>query len=221
MHLYSIQNVICKAILNRETLFVILFSLFLTVVLLTFTFCSKVDNKEELIQKAILEELRLHPKAQLTDIYKFFFQGAFGPGHIISDKKSALAYLQNELQSSTEFDSVLWQMVGYKNQYYRINLKLVKEDKIPVEKYFNAFIQSTNTFEKPSIEEWLEEWNFILNVIDEMKLTIPNYEEDKSGLDKMLLEGKVLVHHSNIYRKLYHPQYRIVNKENFDKLNLD
>ena len=205
----------------RKTLYSLLFSICLVAALINFTFCGEADNKEELIQKEILEELRLHPKAQLVDIYKFFFQGAFGPGHIISDQKSALTYLQNELQSSTEFDSVLWQQVGYKNQYYRINLKLVKEGTIPEEKYFKAFIQSANTSKTPSTKEWLEEWNFILSVIDEMKLIIPNYEEDKSGLDNMLLGGKVLVHHSDIYRKLYNPHYRIIDKENFEKLNLD
>lgn len=205
----------------KKTLYSLLFSLCLTAALLTFNFCGEADNKEESIQKAILEELQLHPKAQLADIYKFFFQGTFGPGHILSDQKSALTYLQNELQSSTEFDSVLWQQVGYKILYYRINLKLVKEGTIPEEKYFRAFIHSANTSKIPSTKEWWEEWNFILSVIDEMKLIIPNYEENKSGLDNMLLEGKVLVHHSDIYRKLYNPHYRIVDKENFEKLNLD
>ena len=205
----------------RKTLYSLLFSLCLFAALINFSFCGEADNKEELIQKEILEELRLHPKAQLVDIYKFFFQGTFGPGHIINDQKSALTYLQNELQSSTEFDSVPWQQVGYKNQYYRINLKLVKEGSILEEKYFRAFIHSANTSKTPSTKKWLEEWNFILSVIDEMKLIIPNYEEDKSGLDNMLFGGKVLVHHSDIYRKLYNPHYRIIDKENFEKLNLD
>ncbi len=205
----------------RKTVYSPFFSLCLVAALLNFTCCGEADNKEELIQKAILEELQLHPRAQLVDIYKFFFQGVFGPGHIISDQKSALKYLQNEFQSSTEFDSVLWQQVGYKIRYYRISLKLVKEGTIPEEKYFNAFIHSADTSKIPSIKEWWKEWNFILSVIDEMKLVIPNYEDDKSGLDKMLSEGKVLVHHSDIYRKLYHPHYRIVDKENFEKLNLD
>jgi len=129
--------------------------------------------------------------------------------------------LQNELQSNTAFDSVLWQKVGYQNRYYRVNLQLVKEGTIPEEKYFSGFIQSADSFKIPSTKDWWEEWNFILSVIDEMKSIIPNYEEDKSGLDNMLLEGKVLVRHSDIYRKLYHPHYRIVDKENFEKFNLD
>jgi len=182
--------------------------------------CTVADNKEELIENAILEEMCLHPEARLVDIYKFFFQGAFGPGHIIRDKQSALKYLQNELQSMTDFDSVLWQPVGYNKQYYRISLGLVKEGTLSEEELFNAFVQSADSSALPSIEEWIKEWNFVLNIIEAMNLKIINYEEDKSILDDMLEEGNILVHHSNIYRKLYHPHYRVVNNKQFEKFGL-
>jgi len=182
--------------------------------------CTVADNKEELIQNAIQEEMQLHPEARLIDIYKFFFQGAFGPGHIIRDKQSALNYLQNELQSMTDFDSVLWQPVGYNKQYYRISLGLVKEGTLSEEELFNAFVQSADSSALPSIEEWIKEWNFVLNIIEAMNLKIINYEEDKSILDDMLEEGNILVHHSNIYRKLYHPHYRVVNNKQFEKFGL-
>ena len=182
--------------------------------------CTVADNKEELIQNAILEEMHLHPEARLVDIYKFFFQGAFGPGHIIRDKQSALNYLQNELQSMTDFDSVLWQPVGYNKQYYRISLGLVKEGTLSEEELFNAFVQSADSSALPSIEEWIKEWNFVLNIIEAMNLKITDYEDDKSILDEMLKEGKNLVRHSDIYRKLYHPHYRVVNNKQFEKLDL-
>ncbi|RKY94585.1 MAG: hypothetical protein DRQ13_08065 [Ignavibacteriae bacterium] len=182
--------------------------------------CTVADNKEELIQNAMLEEMHLHPEARLVDIYKFFFQGAFGPGHIIRNKQSALKYLQNELQSMTDFDSVLWQPVGFNKQYYRISLGLVQEGRLLEEELFNAFVQSADSSALPSIEEWIKEWNFVLNIIEAMNLKIINYEEDKSILDDMLEEGNILVHHSNIYRKLYHPHYRIVDNKQFEKLGL-
>jgi len=182
--------------------------------------CKEVDSKEELIQNSILEEIHLHPEARLIDIYKFFFQGTFGPGHIISDKESALKYLQNELQSMTDFNSVLWQPVGYKKQYYRVSLSFVKKGKLSEEELFHAFIQSADSSALPSIEEWIKEWNLVLNIIETMNLKIINYEEDKSILDDMLKEGNILVRHSDFYRKLYHPHYRIVNSKQFEKLNL-
>jgi len=182
--------------------------------------CTEADSKEELIRNAILEEMHLHPEARLIDIYKFFFQGAFGPGHIISDKQSALKYLQNELQVMTDFDSVLWQPVGYNKQYYRISLGLVKEGTLSEEELFNAFVQSTDSSLVPSIEEWIKEWDFILNIIEVMNLKIINYEEDKNILYNMLKKGNILVHHSDIYRNLYHPHYRIVNNKQFEKLDV-
>jgi len=182
--------------------------------------CTETDNKETLIQNAILEEMHLHPEARLVDIYKFFFQGTFGPGHIISDKESALKYLQNELQSMTDFDSLLWQPVGYNKQYSRVSLGLVKEGTLSEEELFNAFIQSADLSVQPSIEEWIKEWDFILNIIETMNLKIINYEEDKSILDDMLKEGNILVRHSDIYRELYHPHYRLVNSKQFEKLDV-
>ena len=182
--------------------------------------CTEADSKKELIHNAIMEEMHLHPEARLVDIYKFFFQGRFGPGHIISDKESALNYLQNELHNITDFDTVLWQPVGYNKQYYRVSLSLVKEGTLSEEELFNAFIQSADSSTIPSIEEWIKEWDFILNIIKAMNLKILNYEEDKSILDDMLNEGNILVRHSDIYRKLYHPHYRVVNNRQFEKLDL-
>lgn len=182
--------------------------------------CSETDSKEELIQNAILEEIHLHPEAKLVDIYKFFFQGAFGPGHIISDKQSALKYLQNELQVMTDFDSVLWQPVGYYKQYYRISLGLVKEGTLSEEDFFYAFVQSADSSAQPSIGEWIKEWDFILDIIETMNLKITDYEEDEGILDDMLKEENILVRHSDIYRKLYHPHYRVVNNKQFEKLDV-
>jgi len=183
--------------------------------------CKEADIKEELIQNATLEEMRLHPEARLVDIYKFFFQGTFGPAHLISDTESAFNYLQQEIQSTTDFDTVLWQPVGYNKKYYRINLILVKEGILEEEKLLDAFVQSADSTTFPSIEVWIEEWNFILTIIETMNQRIINYEEDKRVLDEMLEKGKILVHHSNIYRELYHPHYRVVNKNQFYKLNLE
>ena len=53
---------------------------------------SYQQNKEELIREAVLNELKFHPKATLIDIYKNFFQGAFGPAHMITNINSVALY---------------------------------------------------------------------------------------------------------------------------------
>lgn len=197
-----------------------LFNIALLIILMFTNSCSKTDNEELLIKNAILEELHLHPEARLVDIYKFFFQGRFGPGHLIENKKSALSYLHNELQNATAFDRVKWQTVGYDDEYYRISLSLVKEGLLSEEELFDAFYQSAVSSSVPSVEEWIKEWDVILCVIEDMNLIITNFEGDKIILDNMLKEGRILIHHSDIYNKLYHPHYRIVNKKQFIKLDI-
>ncbi len=176
------------------------------------------NDKKESIIRTIQEELTLHPKATLLDIYKNFFQGRFGPGHMISDLDAATNYLTRELQNATEFDSVLWQAVGYEERYYRVNLSLVHDGKIGVQDLITAFTKSANSLEHPSLESWKNEWNSILKIIEQMNITLPNFEKDKFRLSENLKSGIIVGHHSSIFQKNYHPHYRIVSRSYFDTL---
>ncbi|MFW6290620.1 MAG: hypothetical protein ACOC0R_06595, partial [Mariniphaga sp.] len=89
-----------------------------------------VTDRNKKIEKAINIELTHYPEARLRDIYKNFFQDAFGPGHLIPDTARAGSYLNYELQQPIG-DTLKWQPVGAENDYYRINLSLVKDGVIP------------------------------------------------------------------------------------------
>jgi outer membrane protein assembly factor BamB len=181
--------------------------------------CSRAtDSKRELISNALKEELRRHPQSTLMDIYKFFFQGAYGPGHLIDNPQSALNYLNDELQNSTEFDSVLWQEVGYQKDFYRINLILIREGEISTEDLLTAFVESANTAITPTLEMWKKEWRVILGIIEDMNLSMPGFARDKNTLEKSLINGEVVAHHSKIYLDTYHPHYRVVSEKYFRQL---
>lgn len=176
------------------------------------------DTKKEAIVKTIQEELILHPKGTLLDLYKNFFQGRFGPGHMISDTTSAIDYLMQELQNATRFDSVLWQAVGHEKHYYRVNLSLIRDGKIDVGDIVPAFIESANTADQPSIEFWVAEWNSILTIIEQMNINLPNFENDKKQISENLKNGITIGHHSSVYQNNYFPHYRIVSKYHFERL---
>lgn len=170
------------------------------------------------IIRSVQQELNYHPQARLKDLYKFFFQGAFGPGHLIADADQALRYLEAELAATTEYDSLLWQPVGAQNQFYRLNLKLIKDGRIPLQAFCTAFIASGKATTGPELETWKRTWQFILQVIQGMQLSLPDWEDDRAAIDSMLASGKVIGHHSEIYRKLYHPHYRLVDRVHFEQL---
>lgn len=175
------------------------------------------NNREKAIRKTIHEELTVHPKATLLDLYKNFFQGKFGSGHMITDTAAASNYLKEELQSATQFDSVLWQPVGYEDSYYRVNLSLVRDGKIDMQQLIAAFTEKQNTSET-SLDAWKNEWNSILKIIEEMNLSLQNFEKDRLQIAEDLRKGIVIGHHSSIYLNIYHPHYRIVTKAHFLEL---
>ncbi len=180
--------------------------------------CNTDGNHTKKIKKAIENELHHYPNATLIDIYKNFFQDAFGPGHMIPDTHAAVKYLNYELKNAQQFNNILWQPLGANNNYYRINLLLIKDSIIPKEKLLHAFIASANKANPPTVEEWEKQWQEILKCIRDMPVTLENYKNDKKFIDSLLSKKQYVVHHSEIYVKHYHPHYRIVHRDELKKL---
>lgn len=169
------------------------------------------------IRKTIETGLKYYPELQLRDIYKNFFQDAFGPGHLIPDTASAGKYLSWELNQPEWGDTVKWQPLGSKNDYYRINLIWVKNGILPRDTLLLAMMESAKLARNPDIETWKKEWGEVLSVIEEMGLNLPDFGPDKKMIDEMLSRGEVVMHHSNHYEEKYHPHYRIVHKMVFSR----
>lgn len=178
------------------------------------TIFSIQAQNESQIKKAILSELNRYPEAHLRDIYKNFFQDAYGPGHLIPDTTQAGKYLNVELKKPIE-DTVTWQAIGPANDYYRINLQLVKDGILPRDVLLKAMVESAPLARNPDIETWKKEWQKTLSVIDELNLQFPNFEKDKQLIDSTLSKGEVTVHHSEHYKNTYKRHYRIVHKTVF------
>lgn len=176
--------------------------------------------KKEKIRETVLNELKLHPKATLIDIYKNFFQGAFGPAHMINNPQSIIKYIKEEMQDNSPYDTVLWQKVGIDGDFIRVNLSLIKDSIVSLEKLADAFIKTANNCKQPSLNFWKKEWLLIMNVIKEMDLSIANSEADKIYLQNMLNKGKMVVHHSDIYIKEYNPHYRLISEKYLNEIKL-
>ena len=163
------------------------------------------------IRSIALNEFKLHPEAQYQDFYKLFFQSYFGPGHAITNHTIAFEYLQREITTSTQFDSVLLQNIG--NEMYRVNLILVKNNTISAERLFSSFINSQKT--EPDFDKWIKLWSFIQSLLK--SLSEINFKIDSVKFKQFSFNPKSLVSHSEIFKKKYHPHYRIVKKKNIPK----
>lgn len=168
------------------------------------------DNK---YAETVSRHLKEYPETTLRDIYKSFFQDYFGPGHIVEDTVSAKKYLKYELKNMSSSSLPYYEPAGLGLNFYRGNLSIIKDGIMSEDEFFNAFIESADSFSLPPVEEWNIEWQKIVGYIPS---ELPDYSEDKEMIDSILSEGKYAIHHSRRYNDAYHPHYRIISKKVFE-----
>ena len=98
-------------------------------------------------------------------------------------------YLRYELNNSTVFHEKYYEPTGYESNYYRVNLSVIKENKISYHDFFDAFLRSVENVNLNDIEEWKTEWSEIESVIISMDLNLENFEEDLEMIHSVLEEG--------------------------------
>ena len=189
--------------------------IFLCLFLLSGTLMAS-DREKQIIQ-FIDNELKYYPEAHLADLYKNYFQDAYGPGHIIEDTPQAGKYLDWELRQTDWIDTLSYQALGINHDYYRINLRLVKDGIIPRDTLLQALLKSAKLARNPDLESWKKEWNDVLAVIKKIKPNLPGMDADEKLINQVFSEGDVVMHHSKQYEETYHPHYRIIHRSVFER----
>lgn len=189
----------------------------LFLLLMSNSFAQKNYTFEDSVRQAVNRQLEEYPLSTLKDLYKSFFQDAYGPGHLIKDAESAKSYLLRELNSYTETKGVAAEPTGYKHNFLRINLSVLKENIIDLDLFFEAFLESAQNTKPIDIEEWKKEWQEIEKTIKLMDLNLENFETDSKKISEQLKSGAYIGHHSDIYIKTYDPHYRIISSEVYFK----
>ena len=187
--------------------------------LLSIALIMSVAVSAQDVEGFVNRQMQAYPKSRLLDIYKSCFQDYMGAEHLVSDRQRVKAYLDEELNTISLDDLMPWyyEPCGIDSSYYRVSIRAIKESLVSEDLLLNAFIRSANSEKRPSVESWSERWHKIIGTIDQMKLDLPNYQEDKQFIDSVLYVGKYAISHSPDYREAYHPHYRIVERNIFEK----
>ena len=169
------------------------------------------------ITAAIDRMMQQFPETQLRDLYKSFFQDRFGLEHLMSDSAKADEYLRYEL-AHLEDENLYpdYEPTGYKENFYRVNLHLIRSGKIPYDVYFQAFMESAKAFSPISIEKWEKEWNAIESIIADHYPQLME-SSDAAEIHALLDKDEYAMHHSKKFNAAYHPHYRIIEKKVFKK----
>ncbi|MBD5346516.1 MAG: hypothetical protein HDR92_09010 [Bacteroides sp.] len=174
---------------------------------------SAVDDS---ISAALDYQMANYPCSQYRDVYKNFMQDFFGPGHILADTAAAAKYLRHELGLEEAFKGPLYEKTGYKGNFYRVNLSLIREGVIPYELFFKHFVESVQGIEPPSGNEWMETWALVDKVIKNKGLSFSGESDDRRELMRQFADGDYVVHHSKRYNDSVHFHYRIIAREPFE-----
>ena len=174
------------------------------------------------IRESVEYQIRTYPESTLKDLYKNFFQDAFGPGHLMGNgddaRSSALSYLQEECSIARNDDNLCpkYELTGWQGRFYRVNLSVINDGTVPMDVFFDAFMDSATAFSLPEIGDWKKEWNIILSEIRKEAPVMPGFRKDKRNIARLLAGGQYASHHSEKYDSAYHPHYRLIEKHIFE-----
>jgi len=158
-------------------------------------------------EKVILNEKSLHPLATFQDYYKLTYQDFFGPAHLLQNEEKALDYLEKEVRNTNKFENYEYQDIGIINNFVRVNLKLVKEEKITIKGLFAALKNSVIKIDYATNEKWKQYCTQLYPLIQKIGSFEPNQE-----LIRQIKNNPPLVSHSKLFKDNYQPHYRIIHK---------
>lgn len=186
-------------------------------IVLLLSSCRSINNTA--LSVTVKHQLAAYPAQRLVDIYKAFFQGFFGPAHLITDSNSAAEYIKQELTEAVDFEDYDYQPLPPDGKFVRVNLRLIKDGKISLEDLTAAFVKSAKPVSKADIEKWKAQWPKILAEIEKQRPDIPHFQEDKAFIDSLLAKNEYVVHHSEEFIAKYHPHYRLISAEQWKAIN--
>ncbi len=160
-----------------------------------------VDSLEEI--------LRFHGRTYSAmapqDGVKLLYQNEFGGGHLIRDAESCLEYLRREYATvKGRGKGKLVESIG--NGLVRVHLDVLPENQ--VEDLGQAFLASAQAH-RGTMEAFLNHLEVLRQVTKEGAMPFSPGELE-AYLETYLAEGCPMVRHSEVYRQMYHPAYRVV-----------
>ena len=177
------------------------------------------------VRIGIENQLKEFPESRVQDIYKSFCQDNLGPEHLIPNPNAARNYLTTELDEYRQdlaeglyaMPTLRYYPVGDEGNYVRVDLSVILDGLIGPEEYLDAFVRSANNGVKKSHNEWKKKWADVERCIRRYYADIPEAEKDLAAIDELVKADNLIIHHSDTFGDIYHPHYRIIAKDIFEK----
>jgi hypothetical protein len=178
---------------------------------------NKIGPELDTLSQLLVCHNARYPQMQMQDLYKLLHQAALGSEHAVHDEQAARDWLERELaEMGAGSDDPLLDPITVDGQILRVHLRpYLKAGKNP-EILLQAFIQTAN------------EWRGTLDTLKEHAAAVLELAHSESFqfsslkfmdfFAKMESQDFPACHHSEIYKRLYRPAYRVVNRQYLEEI---
>ena len=176
------------------------------------------------IKQVISLELNKHPELKLIDIYKLVFQAYLGPAHLLADTNESAKKIMTEILLHPEPYKPLKQDIGSQNGFFRLSLDCLvpvlqlKKEKAISELYRKSFLLAE------LMQESVLDFTYNMDITKLWKETIPVIQQlivfDINEWQQVnaIAESKAIPRHSQQYKTLYNPKYRVLKYQFYDNI---
>ena len=151
---------------------------------------------------------RNNPGLGLRDVFKYCYQSFFGCEHLASEQTVALRRIEAELPEAA--DDLLPEVEMLDGDYCRLHLKIIPET-LSAQTLCSLFLCSAHP-RRDAFGRLYDALQRLPRLAKDGKLPFTQ-EATAQAVADWLNEGLPPVHHSEDFRRKYHPAYRVVRKE--------
>jgi hypothetical protein len=183
-------------------------------VLLTWTVVASAALAQDTqdVKTLLEEEAALHPMILARDVYKMFYQAAFGVEHLLTDTAGTARYLERELASVVADSSAepLLERISPDGRMVRVNLQPFKRLNLPPGMLVKAMFESAAET-RPDTGLFRTCWNAFVALVRDSTIAAP---PDMVEWEDRVQRGELhAVHHSPAYAGANSPAYRVVRRD--------
>lgn len=159
----------------------------------------------------------LRPGLGVQDVLKMLYQANLGVEHLLTDTADVRTYLARELEGlePTDMKESLVEPVSTRGDLIRVNLRPFKDLNLGPDLLVQMMFESAAET-KPDTLMFYRQWNEFFDLVRYGFLKFPM--EDAERWHAIVTGGPPKpVHHTEPYKNLYRPAYRVVRKAVFDR----
>ena len=164
-------------------------------------------ERDLLTMEFLTAQCETYPQLQPEDLLKGLHQSVFGCGHFVDEK--AEEYLRKELESLEPSDGPeVEPLVG---DFCRVHLRYLDKYGLAPGTLFRLFWLS-GIEAAGSVAEMEDKLDVLLRMVSSQRLPVA-YGEMRALVEQWRKAGYPACHHSNRFRAVYRPAYRVIRKE--------